>query len=165
MNRIIPFALAMLALVAACNSIDSNNGPLTGAIKGTVLDSAGGGPLVGVRVTVYKPGDAAAADGAILHTASDGTWRVDNWPLGSGSVRVDQLPADCDSQPLLTYDLASPGTTATLTLTVDCKTSHQVVAGASDFDRGAVREARRHRFPARRVGLKYRFARGLLTGA
>jgi hypothetical protein len=152
MNRSIPFVLAIVAILAACNATNAN-GPFTGTVKGSISSSLGGA-LVGVRVVVYPP----VGDSSVLHTSSTGAWQLDNTPVGMGNVQIESLPPDCDSQRLIDYFIASPGTTASLTLTVHCTSSHQVVAGAGDFDAGAIDEVRRDRAAARRVRLEDRVA-------
>jgi hypothetical protein len=127
MKQHIPFALAILAIVAACNA-NNANGPFTGTVKGSVKDTLGDA-LVNVRVVVMPPG----ADSTVLHTASDGSWHLENVPLGTGSIQVESLPPDCAIQPAYQYFLESPRTTATLTLAVVCKSRHQVVAGLGNF--------------------------------
>lgn len=147
MKRCIPFALALMAIIAAC---DANNatGPQTGTLKGSIKDTAGD-PLVGVRVVVFP----YQGDSIILHSGSDGSWQIKGISIGPGNVGIDSLPPDCDTIPPLQFFLASPGTTASLTLTVFCSQRHQVVAGRSDFDGGAIDRVRRGRLAARRVGV------------
>lgn len=152
MNRSIPFALALLAIVAACDA-NNSNGPFVGTVKGSISDTLGD-PLANVRVVLYPP----QGDSTVLHTASDGSWRLDNVPIGTGYIQVESLPPDCDSQPKINFFLESPQTTASLTLRVACASRHQVVAGGGDLDGGAIDEVRRDRSSARRVSLKYRVA-------
>ena len=114
MKQIIPFVLAIAAIVAACDA-NNANGPFTGTVKGTVKDTAGD-PLVGVRVAFDST--------TILHTASDGSWQVVNVPVGTGSVAYDSLPADCPTVPAQNYYLLSPGTTAQVNLSLACTKRH-----------------------------------------
>jgi hypothetical protein len=157
MNRSLPLALAILAIVAACDA-NNSTGPFTGTLKGSITSSLGGA-LANIRVVVYPP----SGESTVLHTGSDGTFQLDNVPLGTGAVQVESLPADCDTQPPINFFLESPQTTASVTLTVTCTSSHQVVAGLGDLDGGAINEIRRNRpsrgNDARRVGLEYRIAR------
>ncbi|HTD60567.1 MAG TPA: carboxypeptidase-like regulatory domain-containing protein [Gemmatimonadaceae bacterium] len=157
MKRSIPFALAILAIVAACDA-NNSTGPFTGTLKGSISSSLGGA-LANIRIVVDPP----SGDSTVLHTASDGSFQLDNVPLGTGTVQVESLPADCDSQPPINFFLESPQTTASVILTVKCTSSHQVVTGLGDLDGGAVNEVRRNRpsrgHDARRVGLEYRVAR------
>ena len=137
MKRSIPFVLAVLAIVAACQA-NNANGPFTGTVKGKISDTAGSA-LSNVRVVIQPP----AGDSAVIRTGSDGSWEFDNVPIGVGRIEVESLPPDCDTQPAFQYALESPGTTTTLTLRVTCSSSHQVVAGRGDLDGGAVNEVRR----------------------
>jgi hypothetical protein len=156
MSRGLPIALAILAIVAAC--VNDTTGPLTGTVKGVVSDSAGG-KLANVVVIVYPP----SGDSTLLHTASDGSWQLNNVPIGSGSIQIESLPPDCDTQPLYSFYLASPGTTSSVNVTVACTSSHQVVSGLGHLDGPALDEVRRRRLArrddARFVGLEYRLAR------
>jgi len=157
MNRCLPFALGILAIVAACDA-NNSTGPFTGTLKGS-LSSSVGGALANIRVVVYPP----TGDSTVLRTTSTGSFELDNVPLGTGVVQVESLPADCDTQPAYNFYLESPQTTASVVVTVKCTSSHQVVAGLGDLDGGAVSEIRRN-WPsrgndARRVGLEYRVAR------
>jgi hypothetical protein len=157
MNRSLPCALAILAIVAACDA-NNSTGPFTGTLKGSLSSSLGGG-LANIRVVVYPP----SGDSTVLRTATDGSFQLDNVPLGTGAVQVESLPPDCDSEPSVNFFLESPQTTASVILTVKCTSSHQVVAGFGDLDGGAVNEIRRNRSSrgndARHVGLEYRVAR------
>lgn len=157
MNRSLPCALAILAIVAACDA-NNSTGPFTGTLKGSLSSSLGGG-LANIRVVVYPP----SGDSTVLRTATDGSFQLDNVPLGTGAVQVESLPPDCDSEPSVSFFLESPQTTASVILTVKCTSSHQVVAGFGDLDGGAVNEIRRNRSSrgndARYVGLEYRVAR------
>ena len=159
MKQVIPFALAILAIVAACDA-NNSSGPQVGTVKGTVLDlynSTETSPLVGVRVVVYP----YQGDSSVLHTSSSGAWQITNVVIGPGTVHIESLPPDCDTigTASIQYFLASPGTTASLTLKVACATKHEVVAGSGDFDGGAINEVRRNGSAARRVGGKYRLHR------
>ncbi len=157
MNRCLPFALGILAIVAACDA-NNSTGPFTGTLKGS-LSSSVGGALANIRVVVYPP----TGDSTVLRTTSTGSFELDNVPLGTGVVQVESLPADCDTQPAYNFYLESPQTTASVILTITCTSSHQVVAGLGDLDGGAVNEIRRNRTSrgnnARHVGLEYRVAR------
>ena len=118
MKQCIPFVIAILAIVAACNA-NNADGPQTGTVKGSVKDTAGD-PLVGVRVTVAPP----FASPVILHTASDGSWELDNVGIGTGQLNFDSLPADCPTVQAQNYYLLSPGTTATVSLSIACTARH-----------------------------------------
>ena len=154
MNRSIPFALAIVAIVAACDA-NNANGPFVGNVKGTISSSLGGA-LANVRVVVIP----YQSDSTVLHTGSDGSWHLDNVSVGPGRVRAESLPPDCDTSGLsaLNFFIESPQTTASLTLTVHCTSSHQVVAGGGDFDGGAIDEVRRDRSATRRFSLEDRVA-------
>ena len=156
MNRRLPFALAILAIVAACDA-NNSTGPFTGTLKGSLTSSIGGA-LANIRVVVYPQ----TGDSTVVHTASDGSFQLTNVPVGTGQVQIESLPPDCDSQPPINFVLASPQTTTTVTVTVICTSSHHVVAGLGDLDGGAINEIRRHRrsrgHDARRIGLEYRVA-------
>lgn len=110
--------MAILAIVAACDA-NNSSGPQTGTVKGSIKDTAGDA-LVGVRVTVTPP----FGDPTVLHTASDGSWEVDNVGLGTGSVAFDSLPADCPTVQAQNYFLVSPGTTASVILSLACTARH-----------------------------------------
>ena len=157
MNRRLPFALAILAIVAACDA-NNSTGPFTGTLKGS-LSSSLGGALANIRVVVYPP----RGDSTVLRTGSDGSFQLNNVPLGTGSVQVESLPPDCDTLPPINFFLESPQTTASVIVKVTCTSSHQVVTGLGDLDGGAINEIRRNRpsrgHDARRVGLEYRVAR------
>ena len=152
MNRTIPFVLAIVAIIAGCNA-NNANGPFTGNVKGTLLDSLGG-VLANVRVVVYP----YQSDSTVVHTATDGSWHVDNIAVGPGEFRIESLPPDCDSVPPVVFVLESPQTTTTVTVTVRCTIKRQVVAGRGDFDGGAIDEVRRNRAATRRVRLEARVA-------
>jgi hypothetical protein len=157
MNRSLPFVLAILAIVAACDT-NTSTGPFTGTVKGSDSSSLGG-PLANIRVVVYP----AAGDSTVLHTSSNGTWQLNNVPVGTGTVQIESLPPDCDTLPPITFFLESPQTTASVNVVVKCTSSHQVVAGFGDLDGGSINEVRRNRLSrgndARRIALEYRVAR------
>jgi hypothetical protein len=138
MRQCVLLAWAVLS-IAACNA-DNATGPEIGTVAGTITSSLGGA-LANVRVAVYE----SSSDSVILHTNSSGAWSVGNVPLGTGVVQVESLPANCDAQPPVDYDLESPGTTYTVNLTVTCKASGQAVS--ADPDNRAFDNVRR------RVGL------------
>jgi len=142
--------LAIVAIVAACNA-NNANGPFVGNVKGTISSSLGGA-LANVRVVVTP----YQSNSTVLHTGSDGSWHLDNVSVGPGTVQVESLPPDCDTQPVLNFFIGSPQTTASLTLTVICTSSHQVVAGGGDLDGGAIDEVRRDRSATRRFSLEDR---------
>jgi hypothetical protein len=115
MRRWVPLAVAVLT-IAACNTDNPGGGSYTGTVAGT-LKSSLGGALAGIRVVVYETED----DSVIVRSNSSGAWQVDSVPVGSGTVQVESLPANCDSQPPFSYYLASPGTTASVNVTITCK--------------------------------------------
>src|SRR5579863_5149435 len=117
MKQFIPFAMTVLAIAAACTA--NNEGGTTGTVKGSVKDTAGDA-LVGVRITVVPP----VGDSAILHTGSDGSWEVENVGIGTGTVTFDSLPSDCPHVAPQNYFLLSPGTTASVALSVACTARH-----------------------------------------
>jgi hypothetical protein len=139
-TRLTLLSIAALAALPACNADNAGTGTYYGTVKGTVTSSLGGA-LVNVRVLVYDPGSLNSTE---VRTGSDGSWAVHNVPLGEGFVTIDSLPTDCDSVPQLNYYLETPASTAILTLTVVCTSSHQVV-GSSDFDGGPIDDQHRRR--------------------
>jgi hypothetical protein len=118
MKQTIPFVLATLAIIAACD-VNNPNGPQTGTVKGTLTDTANN-PFVGIRVVITPP----TGDSTVLHTGSTGSYQLDNVPVGIGGVQIDSLPAGCPTIPPQNYFLESPGTTAQVNAVLACNAPH-----------------------------------------
>lgn len=126
-TTVIIMLLTLAILTAGCSSGDSTPPPVTGKLRGGVVDIAGGTPIAGVRVVVY---DANSNNPVATYSTAAGGMFEAELPAGSYFLRCSKQgyeetpPREISPLPLAT----TPGQTTSTT--VQMPASVVVSAGA-----------------------------------
>jgi hypothetical protein len=116
LSRLRACVLVVVVGVTGCGPSGSS-GPKVGTLTGTIDTTQGTSIGAGVTVTAT---DASTMMTYVATTPADGSYKISEVPVGSGTITLSTLPTGCPAPPALGYTIVHNGGTKIENITVAC---------------------------------------------